>query len=68
MSTQNQTPQQKAGAAQLAAIKQLRENWPATLEFIALQAMSCKAKYDEALVQGFTESQALELCTKRWEL
>lgn len=63
-----QTEQQKAGAAQLAAIKQLKENWPATLELIVLQAMSCRARYDEALLQGFTEAQALELCVKRWEL
>lgn len=63
-----QTPEQKAGAALFAAIKQLKTNWPATLELIAHQALSCKAKYDEALAQGFTEAQALELCTKRWEL
>jgi hypothetical protein len=63
-----QTEQQKAGAALFAALKNIKDNWPATLELIALQAMSLKAKYDEALTQGFTEAQALELCTKRWEL
>lgn len=44
------------------AIKSMRENLPAMLEHIELQAVMTFRKYNALRKQGFTDAQALELC------
>lgn len=60
------TPQQLAGANALNAIKQARQNLPLMAEMFGLKAVICYSKYQEALQAGFTDAQALEICTKPW--
>lgn len=50
----------RATFAQL--LKQLKENMPAQLEFQQLTAKLTRAKYLALVAEGFTESQALDLC------
>lgn len=63
---QPQTDAQKQGAILLGIIKSLQANWPAQSEILAHKALVCKTKFDEAVAKGFTEAQALEICTKDW--
>jgi hypothetical protein len=44
------------------AVKSLRENLPASLEYAGIQAKVWRAKYLALVREGFTESQAVELC------
>jgi ribosomal protein L19E len=44
------------------AVKHLRENLPATIEYATIQAKTYRAKYLACVKEGFTEVQALELC------
>lgn len=46
------------------AVKNLRENLPALLEYDALQARMTRNKFLQLVASGFTEQQALELCKK----
>lgn len=55
-------------AAMAGYIKRACDNWLMQLELIDFQSKIVKARYDAALAQGFTEKQALEICTKNWEL
>jgi hypothetical protein len=49
------------------AFKAINDNWMMHLEIYNHQAKVAKAKYDAAIVQGFTELQALQICHKTWE-
>lgn len=51
---------QKVNIAQ--SVRHLREILPAMIEHAEIQARLCKARFDALVAQGFTESQALELC------
>lgn len=44
------------------AVKTLRENLPASLEYAGIQAKVWRAKYLALVREGFTETQAVELC------
>lgn len=57
-----QNDQDKRRVASAQALKEVRENMPAILENIALQAQMTKAKYDALIKNGFTAEQAIELC------
>ena len=48
----------------IEAIKQLRENMPAMLEYAALQGKIAKARYDALVSAGFSIEQAMRLCTQ----
>jgi len=45
-------------------VKNLRENILAHCEFAVLNARIWRARYEELVEQGFSEDQALVLCTK----
>lgn len=47
---------------QAQAILQIKENMPALIESFAVQAKMHRAKYEALIKEGFTESQAIELC------
>jgi hypothetical protein len=57
---------QAAGKKVLAGIKNVYDSWMVQLEIYEYKSKICKAKYDAAIAQGFTEEQALEICTKEW--
>ena len=44
------------------SIKRMRENMPAMLEIVELDALQKMAKFRALVKAGFTEAQALELC------
>jgi hypothetical protein len=44
------------------SVKTMRDNLPALLELAAINARLVRAKFVALQNQGFTESQALELC------
>lgn len=46
------------------AVKHMKENAPAMLELIEYQAKMWKKRYSELRKNGFTEDQALKLCTQ----
>jgi hypothetical protein len=46
------------------AVRNLRENLPALLEMEDLQAKLSRKKFLCLVAEGFTETQALELCRK----
>lgn len=46
------------------AVKRIRENMPAMLELIQLEARQTRAKFLALVEQGFSASEALELCRK----
>lgn len=46
------------------AVKNMRDNILAHCEFAALNARIWRARYEELIEQGFTEEQALLLCTR----
>jgi hypothetical protein len=60
--------EKQKGAILACAIKSLKDNFLIQSEIIDHKALVCKTKYDAAINKGFTEAQALELCTKEWEL
>lgn len=60
------TASQVAGATLLGAVKEMTEGFPARAELIAFQGGILRVKYDSALAQGFTQEQALALCTQSW--
>lgn len=47
------------------ALKSMRENMAATIEFLNYDAEVTRAKFLALVRQGFTEQQALELCKPR---
>lgn len=49
-----------------ATFQALRDNWPARLELINLQAKIAKVRFDALRKEGFEVSEALELCVKDW--
>lgn len=51
---------QQANLAQ--AIKGMRENLPALMEMIVIEAMLTRKRFLALVEGGFTEAQALELC------
>lgn len=46
------------------AVKDIRDNILAHVEFAQLNARIWRARYEELIEQGFTEEQALLLCTR----
>lgn len=46
------------------AVRELLDNWPAHLEFIRFQAKETRARYVALMAEGFTESQAIDLCKR----
>jgi len=48
----------------LAAIENLKRNFPAVVEHVKIFAKMRKASYDAHIKEGFTKDQALELCKK----
>jgi hypothetical protein len=44
------------------AVKSLRENLPASIEYASIQAKIWRAKYLALVREGFTEKDALDLC------
>lgn len=59
----------ESAAAKLAlAVRSLRENMPAMLEYSVLHAAILRARYETLLDKGFTEAQALHLCTQKFEV
>jgi hypothetical protein len=56
--------QEKDALALAQAVKSLRENLPASLEYAGIQAKVWRAKYLALVREGFTEKDALELCWK----
>jgi hypothetical protein len=66
MSTQDEKAEQaRAKLAQDTATLQAkqRENWPAILDLLAHQARERHTRYQAHVKAGFTEVQALYLCT-----
>lgn len=71
----NETPKDDNLKKQLApnpmrevasALKSFNENWLMHLEIVEYQSKMIKARYDAAIAQGFTEAQALQICTQPW--
>lgn len=54
----------QASVEMAKSLKLIRDNWPAHLDFIQLQAEIVRERYQRLLKVGFTEAQALELCTR----
>jgi len=52
----------KDAIALAQAVKTLRNNLPASLEYAGIQAKVWRAKYLALVKEGFTEGQALDLC------
>ena len=50
------------------AIKSMRDTWPLQLDMIKLKAEIAFGRYTQLKKAGFTEAQALELCTKEVQL
>lgn len=61
MSTHDED-RQRAALAQ--AIKRARQELPAQLELIELQAQLARARYLALIKQGFNPDEALRLCTQ----
>ncbi len=68
MSTGEEKAKPFNGAAAIEALKKIQENWLLHLELVEHQAKMSKARYDALLAQGFSEQQALYLCTRSIEL
>lgn len=66
MSPEDAEAQRKSALAQM--LKKARENWPYELELIAFQAQMAWARYQALKKVGFTQSEALQICTKTLEL
>lgn len=64
----NPNANQTQGKAIVSAFKTFNENWLMHLEIWDHQAKVSKAKYDAAIMRGFTPDQALDICTKSWSL
>lgn len=47
-------------------LRVLKDGWLMQTEIIDHKALVCKAKFDSAVAKGFTDQQALEICTKEW--
>lgn len=52
----------KAKVARAQLIRRATEDWAAELEWLALNARFTRAKYLAFIKEGFTETQAIELC------
>lgn len=50
----------------LALIKNVNKDWDTLVELSDHQARIIKQKYESALAAGFTEVQALQVCTQLW--
>ncbi len=61
-------PMLEARKSIMSVFAKQNANWLFELEMINQQAKYSKARYDAAIAQGFTETQALEICTKHWSL
>lgn len=64
----NLTAKEQAAANLLNAIKTQNEDWAITVELLSFQAKRMKAKYDALIGEGFTEQQALSLCSSNWSV
>lgn len=62
------TEAQKSGALLAGALKALGENWLMQTELIAHKARVCFTKYEAAKAEGFTDREALDICTRTWDL
>lgn len=47
-------------------VRQMAEELPAQLEFMAMRATMCRHAYKSLVASGFSAKEALELCTKLW--
>lgn len=54
----------KGRVAIAKALRAIEENWAPQMQLIAMQARIVRARYDALLKAGFSEPQALELCSK----
>ena len=50
------------------AVRRMREELPAQLEYIELQAQLTRARYLALLKQGFAHEDALRLCTQAFAI
>ena len=64
---ENQNPPDEQDAMlnkALEGLETLKESLPMAQEYMKLNAILTKSKYDTLIDQGFTKEQALELCKK----
>lgn len=54
------------GGQLLTLISNVHKDWDTVLELIDHQGKMVKAKYDAAILAGFSEQQALDICVKNW--
>jgi len=54
------------GAQLLKLIQNVTKDWDTVIVLADHQAKLIKQKYDSAILAGFTEQQALDVCTKLW--
>jgi hypothetical protein len=60
-------PVNQAGASLAKSIQTIRDNFLMTMEVHEVQARAIRSKYENAIAQGFTEAQAMFLCTQEWK-
>jgi hypothetical protein len=60
-------PQMPSGPQVINIVKNLSANFEARAEFFNHQTVVIRTRYALLLDKGFTDVQALELCTRNWE-
>lgn len=60
MSNEDKRDKERASFAQL--LRWMKEDMPAQLEYEQLKAKLTRAKFLALVAEGFTESQAIDLC------
>ena len=56
----------KDGSQLLALISNVQKDWYTVMELVNHQGKLIHAKFESAKAAGFTEQQALQVCTQAW--